>query len=78
MPKNVPADFEGARLFMILRCSRPLRIFALVPHMRQVVYELVRGFNEIVLVRFYFKLYCLMIINDYCVLQNIKMDVSEL
>jgi hypothetical protein len=56
MPKNVPADFEGARLFMILRCSRPLRIFALVPHMRQVVYELVRGFNEIVLVRFYFKL----------------------
>lgn len=55
MPKNVPADFEGARLFMILRCSRPLRIFALVPHMRQVVYELVRGFNEIVLVRFYYK-----------------------
>ncbi|XP_071140116.1 sodium leak channel NALCN-like isoform X2 [Mytilus edulis] len=51
MPKNVPVQIDGAaRLFMILRCARPLRIFALVPHMRQVVFELVRGFKEILLV----------------------------
>lgn len=36
---------------MILRCLRPLRIFTLVPHMRKVVYELCRGFKEILLVR---------------------------
>lgn len=35
---------------MILRCLRPLRIFTLVPHMRKVVYELCRGFKEILLV----------------------------
>lgn len=35
---------------MILRCVRPLRIFTLVPHMRKVVYELCRGFKEILLV----------------------------
>lgn len=38
------------QLIYILRCIRPLRIFSLVPHMRQVVYELCRGFKEILLV----------------------------
>ncbi|XP_043249225.1 sodium leak channel non-selective protein [Colletes gigas] len=49
MPKSVPAN-SGAQLLMILRCVRPLRIFTLVPHMRKVVYELCRGFKEILLV----------------------------
>ncbi|VDO07851.1 unnamed protein product [Rodentolepis nana] len=37
-------------LFMVLRCLRPLRIFCIVPQMRRVVYELVRGFREILMV----------------------------
>ncbi|KAK7862065.1 hypothetical protein R5R35_011485 [Gryllus longicercus] len=49
MPKNVPPN-SSAQLLMILRCVRPLRIFTLVPHMRKVVYELCRGFKEILLV----------------------------
>ncbi|XP_031343875.1 sodium leak channel non-selective protein-like isoform X3 [Photinus pyralis] len=49
MPKRVPPN-SGAQLLMILRCLRPLRIFTLVPHMRKVVYELCRGFKEILLV----------------------------
>jgi len=51
MPRNVPPN-SGAQLLMILRCVRPLRIFTLVPHMRKVVYELCRGFKEILLVSF--------------------------
>lgn len=49
MPENVPSN-SAAQLLMILRCVRPLRIFTLVPHMRKVVYELCRGFKEILLV----------------------------
>ncbi|XP_046820386.1 sodium leak channel non-selective protein isoform X1 [Vespa crabro] len=49
MPKSVPPN-SSAQLLMILRCVRPLRIFTLVPHMRKVVYELCRGFKEILLV----------------------------
>lgn len=49
MPTNVPQN-SGAQILMILRCLRPLRIFILVPHMRCVVYELCRGFKEILLV----------------------------
>ncbi|KAJ8310369.1 hypothetical protein KUTeg_012234 [Tegillarca granosa] len=49
MPPSVP-EISVARVFMILRCLRPLRIFVLVPHMRKVVYELIRGFKEIILV----------------------------
>ncbi|GAB1610576.1 sodium leak channel non-selective protein-like [Argonauta hians] len=49
MPKKVQAQ-SGAQVLMILRCLRPLRIFNLVPHMRKVVYELVRGFKEILMV----------------------------
>lgn len=49
MPTRVPQN-SGAQIFMILRCLRPLRIFILVPHMRAVVYELCRGFKEILLV----------------------------
>lgn len=49
MPKKVPSN-STAQLLMILRCVRPLRIFTLVPHMRKVVYELCRGFKEILLV----------------------------
>ena len=37
-------------ILLILRCMRPLRIFILVPHIRKVVYELVRGAKEILLV----------------------------
>lgn len=39
-----------AQAILLLRCVRPLRIFSLVPHMRKVVYELCRGFKEILLV----------------------------
>ncbi|XP_073827842.1 sodium leak channel non-selective protein na isoform X1 [Musca autumnalis] len=49
MPKQVPTN-SAAQLLMVLRCIRPLRIFTLVPHMRKVVYELCRGFKEILLV----------------------------
>ncbi|CAH1155079.1 unnamed protein product [Phaedon cochleariae] len=49
MPTSVPPN-SGAQLLMILRCLRPLRIFTLVPHMSKVVYELCRGFKEILLV----------------------------
>jgi len=49
MPKTVPQN-SAAQILMILRCLRPLRIFILVPHMRRVVYELCRGFKEILLV----------------------------
>ncbi|XP_055922237.1 sodium leak channel NALCN [Eupeodes corollae] len=49
MPKNIPSN-SAPQLLMILRCVRPLRIFTLVPHMRKVVYELCRGFKEILLV----------------------------
>lgn len=49
MPVKVPSNSAG-QLLMILRCVRPLRIFTLVPHMRKVVYELCRGFKEILLV----------------------------
>ncbi|XP_052214873.1 sodium leak channel NALCN-like isoform X2 [Dreissena polymorpha] len=48
-PQEVP-PLGGAHILMLLRCLRPLRIFILVPHMRKVVYELVRGFKEILLV----------------------------
>ncbi|XP_076062882.1 sodium leak channel non-selective protein na isoform X2 [Oratosquilla oratoria] len=49
MPEEVPPQ-SGAQLLLVLRCLRPLRIFNLVPHMRKVVYELCRGFKEILLV----------------------------
>ncbi|XP_077983388.1 sodium leak channel NALCN-like [Glandiceps talaboti] len=49
MPQRVPAA-SGAQILLILRCLRPLRIFILVPHMRRVVFELCRGFREIILV----------------------------
>ncbi|CAH8483294.1 unnamed protein product [Dicrocoelium dendriticum] len=41
---------SGEHILMVLRCLRPLRIFCLVPQMRRVVYELVRGFREILMV----------------------------
>lgn len=49
LPKNVKAN-SPEQILLILRCLRPLRIYSLVPHMRKVVYELVRGFKEILLV----------------------------
>lgn len=49
MPQQVPSG-SVAQALMILRCLRPLRIFTLVPHMSKVVYELCRGFKEILLV----------------------------
>lgn len=49
MPQDVePQSF--AQYLMLLRCVRPLRIFSLIPHMRKVIYELVRGFKAIFLV----------------------------
>lgn len=49
MPKTVGQN-STAQMLMILRCLRPLRIFILFSHMRRVVYELLRGFKEILLV----------------------------
>lgn len=50
LPRNVPAN-SVAQFLMLLRSMRPLRIFILVPDMRKVVYEVCRGFKEILLVR---------------------------
>lgn len=49
MPEEVEPQ-SLAQYLMLLRCVRPLRIFSLIPHMRQVIYELVRGFKAIFLV----------------------------
>ncbi|XP_071779648.2 sodium leak channel NALCN isoform X3 [Centroberyx gerrardi] len=49
LPPNVPPE-SGAQLLMMLRCLRPLRIFKLVPQMRKVVREVLKGFKEIFLV----------------------------
>lgn len=57
MPKEVEPQ-SLAQYLMILRCVRPLRIFSLIPHMRQVVYELVRGFKAIFLVCVLLALLC--------------------
>ncbi|CAF4995063.1 unnamed protein product, partial [Rotaria sp. Silwood1] len=48
LPRNVPAN-SVAQFLMLLRSTRPLRIFILVPDMRKVVYEICRGFKEILL-----------------------------
>ncbi len=50
LPRNVPAN-SVAQFLMLFRSTRPLRIFILVPDMRKVVYEVCRGFKEILLVR---------------------------
>ncbi|XP_014674294.1 PREDICTED: sodium leak channel non-selective protein-like [Priapulus caudatus] len=49
MPDHVEPN-SGAQVLMILRCLRPIRIFILVPHMRDVVYVLCRGCKEMLLV----------------------------
>ena len=49
LPRHVPAD-SAAQFLMLLRSTRPLRIIILVPDMRKVVYEVCRGFKEILLV----------------------------
>lgn len=50
LPRHVPAN-SVAQFLMLLRSTRPLRIIILVPDMRKVVYEVCRGFKEILLVR---------------------------
>jgi len=57
MPQEVEPQ-SLAQYLMLLRCVRPLRIFSLIPHMRQVVYELVRGFKAIFLVCILLALLC--------------------
>lgn len=57
MPQEVEPQ-SLAQFLMLLRCVRPLRIFSLVPHMRQVIYELVRGFKAIFLVCVLLALLC--------------------
>jgi hypothetical protein len=49
LPRHVPAN-SAAQALMLLRSTRPLRIIFLVPDMRKVVYEVCRGFKEILLV----------------------------
>jgi len=49
LPRNVPPN-SVAQFLMLFRSARPLRIFILVPDMRKVVYEVCRGFKEILLV----------------------------
>jgi hypothetical protein len=57
MPQEVEPQ-SMAQYLMLLRCVRPLRIFSLIPHMRQVIYELVRGFKAIFLVCVLLALLC--------------------
>lgn len=49
LPRHIPAN-SAAQFLMLLRAARPLRIIILVPDMRKVVYEVCRGFKEILLV----------------------------
>ncbi|CAF3378584.1 unnamed protein product [Rotaria sp. Silwood1] len=49
LPRHVPAN-SAAQFLMLIRATRPLRIIILVPDMRKVVYEVCRGFKEILLV----------------------------
>ncbi|PIC12425.1 hypothetical protein B9Z55_028444 [Caenorhabditis nigoni] len=49
MPTHIEIN-SWAQLLMICRASRPLRVYALIPHIRRVVVELCRGFREILLV----------------------------
>ncbi|CAI5445372.1 unnamed protein product [Caenorhabditis angaria] len=49
MPTHIEIN-SWAQLLMICRAMRPLRVYALVPHIRRVVVELCRGFREILLV----------------------------
>ncbi|XP_022100553.1 sodium leak channel non-selective protein-like isoform X1 [Acanthaster planci] len=49
LPKDIPPK-SLAYILMILRCFRPLRIFTLVPHLRKMVFEVLRGVKEIMLV----------------------------
>ena len=49
LPRHVPAN-SFSQMLMLLRSARPLRIIILVPDMRKVVYEVCRGFKEILLV----------------------------
>ncbi len=73
MPAEI-APNSGAHVLMILRCIRPLRIFILVPHMRRVVYELCRGFKEILLVGTLVPLglMCFSILHIYLTLRETK------
>lgn len=57
MPKEVE-PLSLAQYLMLLRCVRPLRVFSLIPQMRQVIYELVRGFKAIFLVCVMLALLC--------------------
>ncbi|CAF4148600.1 unnamed protein product, partial [Rotaria sordida] len=50
LPRNVPVN-SVAQFLMLLRSTRPLRIFILIPDVRNVVYEVCRGFKEILLAR---------------------------
>lgn len=49
MPTHIEIN-SWAQLLMICRAMRPLRVYALIPHIRRVVVELCRGFREILLV----------------------------
>ncbi|XP_038062200.1 sodium leak channel non-selective protein-like isoform X1 [Patiria miniata] len=49
LPKDIPPR-SLAYILMILRCFRPLRIFTLVPHLRKMVFEVLRGIKEMMLV----------------------------
>lgn len=79
------------QVFMLFRCLRFFRIFVLVFYMRKVVYEFIRGFKEIILVKkkIFFNIYVdvniillcfqkIMILfkNQYCVLFDI--DIGRL
>lgn len=57
MPQEVE-PMSLAQFLMLLRCVRLLRIFTSIPHMRQVIFELVRGFKAIFLVCVLLALLC--------------------
>nr|XP_039260022.1 sodium leak channel non-selective protein-like isoform X1 [Styela clava] len=49
LSNSIPAQ-SGGQMLLVLRCLRPLRIFRLVPQIRNVVIELFRGFKDIIMV----------------------------
>jgi hypothetical protein len=59
LPRRIEAN-SLAQVLMVLRSTRPLRIFILLPDMRKIVYEVCRGFKEILLVNYFFFRTCIL------------------
>jgi hypothetical protein len=72
LPRRIEAN-SLAQVLMVLRSTRPLRIFILLPDMRKIVYEVCRGFKEILLVNYFFSdMYFIFVLDQYRSPKNIE------